>query len=298
MSGTEGMKIIRRVGVCGAAGTMGAGIAIVAARAGYETVAYDLDAGAVARAAAQTAAFFGKSVERGKMTAEEREEVVARLTSTTDPAGLAGCDLVIEAVFEDLAVKRKLLESLDAICGPDTIFASNTSTLSITEIAAGCRRPEKVVGLHFCLPAQLMRLVEVSPGLLTSQETLKSAWAWTEAAGQTPVLTQDKPGFILNALLVPFNNDAIRALEAGVASAADIDTAVKTGLGYKMGPLELIDLIGLDTQVRLSEAFYPVTLDPRAACPPLLRRLVAAGLLGRKSGRGFHTYAGQAMFGA
>jgi 3-hydroxybutyryl-CoA dehydrogenase len=151
--------------------------------------------------------------------------------------------------------------------------------------------------MHFCLPAQLMRLVEMSPGLLTADDVLKTAWDWSVSCGQTPVKTQDKPGFILNALLVPFNNDVIRAVEAGVAEPADIDAAIKVGLGYKMGPLELLDLIGLDTQVRLCEAFYPVTNDPRAACPPLLRRMVAAGLLGRKSGRGFYNYDGNAMFG-
>ncbi|MEK9722915.1 MAG: 3-hydroxyacyl-CoA dehydrogenase NAD-binding domain-containing protein, partial [Rhodospirillaceae bacterium] len=207
------------------------------------------------------------------------------------------CDLVIEAVFEDLGVKRELLAALDGVCKPETIFASNTSTLSITEIAAGCSRPDRVVGMHFCLPAQLMKLIEMSPGVATSDATFQTAWAWTEAAGQQPVKTQDKPGFILNALLVPFNNDAIRAVEAGVASAADIDKAIKVGLNYKMGPLELIDLVGLDTQVLLCEAFYPITLDPRASAPPLLRRMVAAGHLGRKSRRGFYTYDGNAMFG-
>ena len=210
---------------------------------------------------------------------------------------LAQCDLVIEAVFEDLGVKQDLMGRLHRICPPHTIFASNTSTLSITEIASGCGREDKVVGMHFCLPAQLMKLIEMSPGVNTSDETFQTAWAWTEAAGQTPVKTQDKPGFILNALLVPFNNDVIRAVEAGVASPADIDKAIKVGLGYKMGPLELLDLIGLDTQMRLCEAFYPITLDPRASAPPLLRRMVAAGRLGRKTGHGFFTYEGGAMFG-
>lgn len=291
-------NIIQTVGVCGAGGTMGAGIAIVAARAGFRTFCFDQSGEGLEKAAKQTAAFFGKSVERGKMTEGERDAVLARMTSTTKLDDLAACELVIEAVFEDLTVKRELLKKLDAICPQHTIFASNTSTLSITEIAAGCDRPDRVVGMHFCLPAQLMKLIEMSPGLLTSDEAFAAAWAWTEACGQTPVRTQDKPGFILNALLVPFNNDAIRAVEAGVAAPADIDAAIKTGLGYKMGPLELIDLIGLDTQIRLSEAFYPITHDPRAACPPLLRRMVAANLLGRKSGRGFYTYDRNAMFGA
>jgi 3-hydroxybutyryl-CoA dehydrogenase len=291
------MSKIRKVGVCGAAGTMGAGIAIVAARAGFETVAYDLSADALEKAATQTAGFFDKSVARGKMSEVDRDAVLGRLTGTTDLEDLGDCDLVIEAVFEDLATKQGLLKQLDGICGERTIFASNTSTLSITEIASGCERQDRVVGLHFCLPAQLMKLIEVSPGINTSKKTFHTAWAWTEATGQIPVETQDKPGFILNALLVPFNNDAIRAVEAGVAEPGDIDKAIKSGLGYKMGPLELIDLIGLDTQIRLGEAFYPITLDPRAAAPALLRRMVAAGDLGRKSGRGFFDYGSKAMFG-
>jgi 3-hydroxybutyryl-CoA dehydrogenase len=292
------MSAIRTVAVCGAGGTMGAGIAIVAARAGFSTICYDVAMPALERAARQTEGFFAKSVERGKMSAADRDAVLGRLTRTTSLDDLAQADLVIEAVFEDLAIKRELLSRLDKICPPGTIFASNTSTLSITEIAGGSGRPDRIVGLHFCLPAQLMRLIEVSPGVATSEDTLAKAWAWCEAAGQLAVKTQDKPGFILNALLIPFNNDCIRAVEADVATPADVDTAIKTAFGYKMGPLELIDLIGLDTQVRLCEAFYPLTLDPRAAAPPLLRRMVAAGWLGRKSGRGFFSYDGNAMFGA
>ena len=289
---------IRTVGVCGAAGTMGAGIAIVAARAGFETVCYDVSAEGLGRARAQTEAFFDRSVQRGRMSGPDRDAALARIGAVDRLEALAGCDLVIEAVFEELAVKQALFRALHAICARDAIFASNTSTLSITEIASGCGREDRVLGMHFCLPAQLMRLIEMSPGLNTSEASFAAAWAWAEAAGQTPVRTRDRPGFILNALLVSFNNDAIRAVEAGVATAADVDKAVKAALGYRMGPLELVDLIGLDTQIRLCEAFYPVTLDPRAAAPPLLRRMVAAGRLGRKSGRGFHDYDDAAMFGA
>ncbi|MGY3622490.1 3-hydroxyacyl-CoA dehydrogenase family protein [Bradyrhizobium sp. USDA 10063] len=291
-------KTIKTVGVCGAGGTMGAGIALVAARAGFTTVCFDRSDDVLATAAKHSAGFLDRSVARGKLDSTKRDNILASMSQTTKIDGLADCDLVIEAVFEDLATKRELLGRLDGACAEDAIFASNTSTLSITEIASGSKRPERVVGMHFCLPAQLMKLIEMSPGILTSEDTFRAAWQWTEACGQTPVKTQDKPGFILNALLVPFNNDAIRAVEAGVAEPADIDRAIKVGLGYKMGPLELIDLIGLDTQVRLCEAFYPITLDPRAATPPLLRRMVAAGLLGRKSGRGFFTYDGNSMFGA
>ena len=291
------MTGIAKIGVCGAAGTMGSGIAIVSARAGFSTVCYDVDEEGLERAASQTSRFFARSVERGRMTEEAREEALGRLDPVIELEALAECDLVIEAVFEDLTTKQALFRALNRICKEEAIFASNTSTLSITEIASGCGREDRVVGMHFCLPAQLMKLIEMSPGLNTSERTFATAWAWTEAVGQSPVKTQDRPGFILNALLVPFNNDAIRAVEAGIVSPADIDTAIKTALGYKMGPLELIDLIGLDTQILLSEAFYPITLDPRAAAPPLLRRMVAAGRLGRKSGRGFHDYESSAMFG-
>jgi 3-hydroxybutyryl-CoA dehydrogenase len=292
------MSEIMTVGVCGAGGTMGAGIAIVSARAGFNTLCFDLRPETLERAKQQSAGFFAKTVELGRMKPEERDATLDRLVPVTDVGRLGECELIIEAVFEDLRTKQRLLGELDKVCPPHTIFASNTSTLSITEIAAGSGRDDRVVGMHFCLPAQLMKLIEMSPGLKTSDAAFEAAWRWAEACGQTPVKTQDRPGFILNALLVPFNNDAIRALEAGVASPADIDTAIKGGLGYRMGPLELMDLVGLDTQLRLCEAFYPVTLDPRAAAPPLLRRMVAAGLLGRKSGRGFFNYEGKAMFGA
>ena len=276
---------------------MGAGIAIVAARAGFRTISYDLDEAPLKQARSQTEAFFRKSVSRGKMTEEALESTLALMSTTTSLDDLAEADLTVEAIFEDLTVKRDLFAKLNSVCPEKTILASNTSTLSITEIASGCGREDRVVGMHFCLPAQLMKLIEMSPGENTSDDTFKAAWDWTLAANQTPVKTQDKPGFILNALLVPFNNDVIRAVEAGVAEPADIDKAIKAGLGYRMGPCELLDLIGLDTQVRLCEAFYPITLDPRASAPPLLRRMVAAGKLGRKSGRGFYEYAGSGMYG-
>lgn len=283
------MTRIRKVAICGAGGTMGAGIALVAARGGFETVCFDTSTDALARARAGAAAFFGKAVERGRMTRDAADAALARMTDATDLAALADCDLVIEAIFENLQVKQALLRDLDAVCKPETIFASNTSTLSITQIASGCGREDRVVGMHFCLPAQLMKLIEMSRGLNTADESFADAWAWTEAAGQLPVETQDKPGFILNALLVPFNNDVIRAVEAGLATPEDIDTAICSALGYKMGPCALLDLIGLDTQVLLGEAFYPITLDRRASVPPLLRRMVAAGRLGRKSGQGLLT---------
>ncbi|MCG5239938.1 3-hydroxyacyl-CoA dehydrogenase family protein [Azospirillum doebereinerae] len=290
------MSSIKTVGVAGA-GTMGAGIAIVAARAGFRTILYDTRQDTLDRARRQTEGFFAKSVQRGKLTAEAVETILGNLIGTTDIAAMAECDVVIEAIFEDLKVKHGLFSDLNAVCPPHTIFASNTSTLSITEIAGGSGRPERVVGMHFCLPAQLMKLIEMSPGLTTAPEVFESAWAFAEALGQRPVKTKDNPGFILNYFLVPFNNDAIRMVEAGVAEPADIDRAIKAGLGYPMGPLELLDLIGLDTQLLLCEALHGVTNDPRAACPPLVKRMIAANHLGRKSGRGFYNYDKDAMFG-
>ena len=290
------MTDIKTIGVAGC-GTMGSGIAIVAARAGFRTIVYDTRQAALDQARKQTEGFFAKSVQRGKLTAAEVEVIMQNMIGTTELADMAGCDLIIDAVFEDLRVKHDLFGKLNEICPAHTIFASNTSTLSITEIAAGSHRDDRFVGMHFCLPAQLMKLVEMSPGINTSDETFKKAWAACEAMGQRPVKTQDNPGFILNYFLVPYNNDAIRLVEAGVASAADIDLAIKDGLGYPMGPLELLDLIGLDTQLLLCEALYGVTHEPRAACPPLVKRMIAAGQLGRKSGRGFYTYKDSAMFG-
>ncbi len=265
---------------------MGAGIALVAARAGYETICYDQSAEGLARARAAAGTFFDRAVQRGRLSANDAAAALARMHDETRLDALADCDLIIEAIFEDLEVKKQLLGQLDALCKPETLFASNTSTLSISEIASGCARQDRVVGMHFCLPAQVMKLVEMSRGIMTSDDTFQTAWAWVEAAGQNPVQTQDKPGFILNALLVPFNNDVLRLIDEGTASPADIDKAICSGLGYKMGPCTLLDLVGMDTQQRLGEAFYPITLDPRAAVPPLVRRMVAAGRLGQKSGQG------------
>ena len=287
---------ITRAAVIGA-GTMGAGIAIVAARAGFKTIVYDTRQDALDRARKQTAGFFAKSVERKKLTQPEVDKIMGDLSSTTNIADMAACDIVIEAVFEDLKVKHSLLGELNKACPPETLLASNTSTLSITEIAAGSGRDERVVGMHFCLPAQLMKLVEMSPGIRTSDESFAAAWAFCKAMGQIPVRTKDNPGFILNYFLVPFNNDAIRLVEAGVAAPADIDRAIKVALGYPLGPLELLDLVGLDTHLLVAEALYASTHDPRAAVPALVKRMIAAGHLGRKTGQGFFKYAGNAMFG-
>ncbi len=291
------MSEIKTIGVAGA-GTMGAGIAIVCARAGYRTRVFDLNQQALDRARGQTESFLRKSVERGKLAAEKLPEIMGQWQGSTDLAAFADCDLVIEAVFESLPVKHELFAKLHKVCAPHAIFASNTSTISITEIAGGSGRPDRFVGMHFCLPAQLMKLVEMSPGLATTDETFSRAWSLCEALGQKPVRTQDTPGFVLNYFVIPFNNDAIRLVEQGVAEPADIDLAIKTAMGYAMGPMELLDLIGMDTQKLLCEAMHGITNEPRAACPPLVKRMIAAGWLGKKSGRGFHSYADSKMFGA
>jgi 3-hydroxybutyryl-CoA dehydrogenase len=276
---------------------MGAGIAVVAARAGFRTLIYDNRDDAVVRARKQTEGFLAKSVERGKLTQAAVVDILSNLQGSTDIGTMADCDIVIEAVFEDLGVKHGLFSRLNEVCPPHTIFASNTSTLSITEIAAGSQRDDRFVGMHFCLPAQLMRLVEMSPGIKTSDASFQTAWDFCKAMGQIPVKTLDSPGFILNYFLVPFNNDAIRLVEAGVAAPAEIDRAVKSGLGYPMGPLELLDLVGLDTHLLVADALYAATHEPRAAVPALVKRMIAAGHLGRKTGRGFYSYQGNAMFG-
>lgn len=291
------MSDIKTVGVAGA-GTMGAGIAIVAARGGYKTVSFDLQDVILVGAQEQTAAFFGKSVERGKLTQDQVGEILGRMRSTVALEDLGACDIVIEAVFENLAIKQDLFATLNGICPPHTIFASNTSNLSITEIAGPSGRDDQCVGMHFCLPAQLNRLVEMSPGLNTSDETYEAAWAFCEATGQTPVRTKDSPGFILNRFLIPFHNDVIRMVDAGVAEPEDIDKAIKTALGYPLGPCELLDMVGMDTHLLVTEALHEATHDPRATCPALVKRMIAAGRLGRKSGRGFYAHEGPAMFGA
>lgn len=291
------MTEVLTVGVAGA-GTMGTGIAIVSTRAGFTTIVFDEKHGAAEKARNQTKAFFHKSVERGKLGADKLSSVLEKWQSAERLEDLAQCDIVIEAVFEELGVKHRLLRSLDRVCPQATIFASNTSTISITEIAGGSGRPDRVVGMHFCLPAQLMKLVEMSAGLATSETCFATTWNFCKSLGQTPVRTQDTPGFILNYFLIPFNNDAIRLVEQGVAEPSEIDKAIKEGLGYPMGPLELLDLVGMDTQKLLCDAMYGLTHESRAACPALVKRMIAAGHIGKKVGRGFHTYLDTKAFGA
>lgn len=291
------MNSSKTIGIVGC-GTMGTGIAIVAARAGFKTRIYDLRPEPLENARKQAAAFLKKSVERGKLPEGEDVLIMSQFLTTTEIKDFADCDLVIEAVFEDLKVKHSIFKQLNEVCHSQTIFASNTSTISITEIAGGSGRADRFVGMHFCLPAQLMKLVEMSPGMNTSEETFNQAWKLCEDMGQRPVRTRDTPGFILNYFLIPFHNDVINMVDQGVATPADIDLAVKTALGYPLGPLELLDMVGMDTQLLLCEAMHGLTHEPRAACPPLVKRMIGAGRLGRKSGQGFHTYDSNKIFGA
>lgn len=286
-----------RVAVVGA-GTMGSGIAITALRAGAPTVLFDAHADALEPAKQRIAAFLARGVERGKSTPEEAEAALGRLTLVSDLDAVGEADVVIEAVFEDLDIKQRLLSALDAICRDDAIFATNTSTLSVTRIAAGSSDPQRVVGMHFCNPAPLMPLVEVVQGYLTDRETLERATGFVRWLGKQEVVVDDVPGFIVNRFLVPFENDCIRMLEAGHATVEEIDRMVTAGLGHPMGPFTLLDTVGLDIHKAVSMSLYEQLRDPRFAVPPLVERMIAAGHLGRKTGRGFYTYERSGMFGA
>ncbi len=288
----------KSVGVLGA-GTMGSGIAIVSARAGFRTVLVEKDQEVLDRGLELIDRFFAKSVEKKKMTAEQKDAIMKeKLIETLKYEDLADCEFVVEAVYEDLEVKKQAFYRAHGVCPPETILASNTSTLSITAIAAGSGRPERTIGMHFCLPAQVMKLVEVTRGLQTSDETYDRAMEFGKTLGQVLVTTQETPGFILNHFIVAFNNACIKAYEDGLASVEDIDKAVKLGLGYPMGPFELLDYIGMDTQLRVSLALFEQVQDTRYWPPPLVRRMVDAGYLGRKTGKGFYEYERAGMFGA
>lgn len=291
------MRIFGKAAVAGS-GTMGVGIAITVVRAGIPTIIFDSSEEALGRARRQIDEFLTASVNKGKLSADHASEAQARLVLTTQASELSAAEVVVEAIYEDLPAKHKLFAALDEVCPPETLFLTNTSTLSITELAAGSGRADRVVGAHYCLPAQLMKLVEMSRGIQTTDASWQDAWDFQKATGQHPIETKDRPGFVLNRFCIPYHNDVIRLIEAGVAEPADIDRAMKSAMGFAMGPCELLDLIGLDTQIRASEAFFSVTNDPRTAPPPLLRRMVAAGQLGRKTKRGFYDYTRDALYGA
>jgi 3-hydroxybutyryl-CoA dehydrogenase len=288
-SGRERIVTIKRVGIVGS-GIMGSGLAEVAAKAGFEVV---LRSRAQATADAMIAGLekaLAKQVERGKLEDAERAAVLGRVRAVSDLAELADCDLVIESVVEDLEVKKHLFSELDRVCGDATILATNTSTLPVIEMAMNTGRPERVCGVHFFNPAPAMALVEVVRALTTSDDTIATVTDFASTCGKKPVQVRDQAGFIVNALLFPYLNNAVKLLDAGVALRDDIDTAMKGGCNFPMGPLELLDLVGLDTSLAILEALYAEFNDPNYAPAPLLRRMVSAERLGRKTGAGFYDY--------
>jgi 3-hydroxybutyryl-CoA dehydrogenase len=284
------MSEIKRVGVLGC-GLMGSGIAQVSATAGYDTIVRDVSKELLERGRAGIEKSLAKFVEKGKLDAAAREATLKRLTFTTTVADLKGADVVIEAITEDLALKNALFKELDGLCGAATIFASNTSSLTIAEMAAATKRADRFVGLHFFNPVPLMQLVEVVRTVTTSDETFKRAFAFAKSLGKEAVAAKDNSGFIVNLLLVPYLLDAIRAVERGWASVPDVDKAMQLGCGYPMGPLTLLDFVGLDTTYHIAEIMFKEYREQRYAPPPLLKRMVLAGMYGKKSGKGFYDYS-------
>jgi len=282
---------IRKVGVLGC-GLMGSGIAQVAASAGFETVVKEVSDDLINKGFAGIDKSLAKFAEKGTITADQQREIRGRLSGTTSFADLADCDIIIEAIIENLEEKRSTYAQLDAICKPETVFASNTSSLSITEMmtATSPERQRRFIGMHFFNPVPLMKLVEVVKTILTDSDVYEQAVDFGKKLGKVPVRAGDKTGFIVNRLLVPYMLDSIRALEEGVGSIVDIDNAMKLGCGYPMGPFTLGDFVGLDTTYYIAEIMFNEFREKRFAPPPLLKRMVLAGLYGRKSGRGFYDY--------
>jgi 3-hydroxybutyryl-CoA dehydrogenase len=280
---------IKRVGIVGS-GIMGSGIAECAAKSGHEVVLRSRRQEGADSMVASLEKSLAKQIDKGKLSEEDRAAVLSRLTATSDLGELAECDLVIESIVEDIRAKKHLFNELDRICQEGTILATNTSTFPVIELAMETGRPDRVCGVHFFNPAPVMVLVEIVRPLTASDETIAECRAFAEACGKQAVEVKDQAGFIVNALLFPYLNNAVRLLESGVASKDDIDAAMKGGCGFPMGPFGLLDLVGLDTSVAILDALYDEFHDPNYSAVPLLRRMVSAELLGRKSGRGFYDY--------
>jgi len=280
---------IKTVGVLGC-GLMGSGIAQVCAAAGYKTIVREVDQAVLDKGLGRTKKFLNDGVEKGKVTAEARDKTLANLSGTTKIEDFKDCDLVIEAIVENIDEKAKTFAAVEALVGEHTILCSNTSSLCITELAAKTKRPDKFAGLHFFNPVPLMKLVEVIRGLSTSDETYQKVFAFAQSLGKEPITAPDKPGFIVNRLLVPYLLDAIRSYENGLGTIEDIDKGMKLGTGYPMGPFTLLDYVGLDTTYFIANIMFDEYREPQYAPPPLLKRMVLAGRLGRKSGQGFYKY--------
>jgi 3-hydroxybutyryl-CoA dehydrogenase len=281
---------ISKVGVVGC-GLMGSGIAQVVAQAGYATTVVEADQALLERGLGGLRRSLDGLVDKGRIAADQRDRVRERLTGTVRLDDLAEVDLVIEAITENPVIKKETFARLDRICPAHAVLASNTSSCTITELATATKRPAQVVGLHFFNPAPVMKLVEVIRTILTAEPAFKTAWAFVQSLGKTPVAVQDTTGFVVNRLLVPYLLEAIRLLESGVASKEDIDQAMKLGCGYPMGPFTLLDLVGLDTTLYVAEVMFQEFREARFAPPPLLRRMVLAGHLGKKSGKGFYDHS-------
>jgi len=281
--------VIKRVGIVGS-GIMGSGVAEVAAASGHEVVLRSRTQASADATLVGLEKSLAKQVEKGKRSEAERDEILARVSTTTAVDDLADMDLVLESVVEDLAVKKHLFTELDRVCKDEAVLATNTSTLPVVELAMETGRPDRVCGIHFFNPAPVMSLVEVVRPVTASDETIATAVAFAEACGKDPVPVKDQAGFVVNALLFPYLNNAVRLLEQGVATKEGIDIAMKGGCGFPMGPFALLDLVGLDTSVAILDTLYAEYRDPNYAAVPLLRRMVAAETLGRKTGRGFYQY--------
>jgi 3-hydroxybutyryl-CoA dehydrogenase len=280
---------IKTVGVLGC-GLMGAGIAQISAAAGYKTVVREVEQPVLSKGLGRIEKFLAGGVEKGKVTAEQKDATLRNLSGTTQIEDLKHCDIIIEAIVENIDEKAKTYASLESVVGEGTIFCSNTSSLCITELASKTKRPDRFAGLHFFNPVPLMKLVEVVRGLATSEETYRQVFAFAQSLGKEPITAPDKPGFIVNRLLVPYLLDAIRSYEHGLGTIEDIDKGMTLGCGYPMGPFTLLDFVGLDTTYYIANIMFDEYREPAYAPPPLLKRMVLAGRLGRKSGQGFYKY--------
>ena len=280
---------IKKVGVIGC-GLMGSGITQVSAQCGYDVVVCEAEQELLDKGLKKIDTFLTKGIERGKVTEEQKKATLDKIKGTVKLKDLKDCDLIIEAIVENIDIKKKVFKELDGLCRPEVIFGSNTSSISIIDMASATSRPDKFLGLHFFNPVPIMKLVEIVRSIVTSDETYNTAKAFCESLGKQIITAKDTPGFIVNLLLIPYLLDGVRAYESGVASKEDIDAGMKLGCNMPMGPLELLDFVGVDTTLFIADVMYDEFRDPKYAAPPLLRKMVLAGFHGRKSGKGFYDY--------